>query len=243
MLVAFEGNLGAGKTLGMTVFAWYFSLECGTNVISNLPLRPEAFAKHQVADPDFWLGYLQTFSDFTVLAEHGGGIIAWDEFHLSVDSRSWARKTQVYTTEFLMYLRKLNSPLFFTSQSVLNQIDVRVRRILDAIIVCRKTAGAFIYDLYDAVTYVRRRRFVLPKFFVSKFFSVYDSYRICRPVEFPTTDRTYMEFLDKLEKAMRGSREVARRDIPLDEFFKVRPKHLGASTAGVFRGPGGHPSG
>lgn len=221
MIIAFEGNLGAGKTLGMTVFTWYFALECNANVLSNLPYKPEAFAKHQAKNPDFWLGYLGDFTDFVTLAENGGGIIAWDEFHQSADSRSWARKTQVYFTQFAMYLRKINSPMFFTSQSVINQVDVRIRQILDGVIVCRKTAGAFVYELYDAVTWQRKKRFVLPRFFVQKFFSVYDTYRIVRPVEFPSTDRQYVDFLDKLEAGMRESRALARREIPLDDFFKV----------------------
>lgn len=221
MIIAFEGNLGAGKTLGMTVFTWYFSLMSDANVLSNLPLRADAFQKHSAKNPDFWLGYLDNFDDFIPLTERGGGIVAWDEFHQSVDSRSWARKTQVYFTEFAMYLRKINAPLFFTSQSVANQIDVRIRQIIDGIIVCRKSPQMFHYTMYDAVTYRYKKSWKLPRFFIQKFFSVYDSYRIVRPVSFPSTERAYIDFLDGLEKAVRRSPAIRRRDIPLDPFFMV----------------------
>lgn len=226
MIVGFEGQLGAGKTLGMTVFTWYFSLAAGTNVLSNLPLRQEAFARHRLKNPDFWLGYLAEYADFVDLAKRGGGIVAWDELHQSMDSRTWQRKTQIYWTEFAMYLRKINAPMFFTSQSVTNQVDVRIRQIVDGIVVCSRSSGQFTYRLFDAISGQHRKTWRFPRFFIQRFFSVFDSYRIVRPVRFPTTDRAYVDFLDKLQAAIEDSPAMKRRDIPLDDFFKVEAKPL-----------------
>ena len=79
-----------------------------------------------------------------------------------------------------------------------------------------------ISELYDAVTLRRKKAWRLPRFFVEKFFSVYDTYRIVRPVDFPSTEREYIKFLDAVEGAVRRSPAIQRRDIPLDPFFMVK---------------------
>lgn len=210
--------MGSGKSLGMLIFTWYYSLNCKANVLSNLPLREEAFAKHKVSKPDFWLGYLQSEKDFVELARRGGGIIAWDEMHQSMDNRTWARKTQVMMTEFFMYLRKIGAPLFFTSQSIRNQLDVRVRNVLDVAVLCSKSRSGFCYEFYDFVSGLRKKRIFIPREWASKFFAVYDTRRIVRPVSFPETEREYVRFLDDLQKA---TEEIGKRsEIQLDPMFQ-----------------------
>lgn len=215
MIIAFTGNLGSGKTLGMTVWAWHFSLRTRSNLLSNLPYRPEAFQRHKKAIPGFWLGYLEDQEGFVELAKRGGGIIAWDEIHQSIDSRSWARKTQVYFTQFLMYLRKLDSPLFLTTQS-LGQIDVRVRSIIDFVVYCERYRSGFLYLVTTADGRVLRRSY-LRQGDAKQWFSVFDSYRIVRPVEFPATEREYVRFLDRLQGAI-----PKRRQPKLSSFFGVQ---------------------
>lgn len=211
--------MGSGKSLGMTIFTWYYSLACGTNVMSNIPLREDAFQKHKANNSDFILGYLESEQGFLELTQNGGGIIAWDEMHSSLDNRTWARKGQVMMTQFFMYLRKIGAPLFFTSQSIEHQLDVRVRNVLDMAVICSKNRGGFAYTFYDFISGQVKKRIFIPKSIASKFFGVFDTRRIVRPVDFPQTERQFLDFLDKLQEAT--ARLGDEREIELDDFFKV----------------------
>lgn len=211
--------MGAGKSLGMTIFTWYYSLAARSNVMSNLPYRPEAFAKHKAQRESFFLGYMKDQDDFIDLARRGGGIVAWDEMHQSMDNRSWARKTQIYFTQFLMYMRKIQAPVFFTSQSIRNQMDVRVRNVLDLAVLCTKSSSAFHYQLWDPVSGITRKRISIPRRVASKFFGVFDTRRIIRPVEFPATEKEYVAFLDRLEAAVADAGET--QQLPLDGMFGI----------------------
>lgn len=211
--------MGAGKSLGMTIFTWYYSLKARSNVMSNLPYRPEAFAKHKAQRESFFLGYMKSQDDFIELTRRGGGIVAWDEMHQSMDSRSFARKTQIYFTQFMMYCRKIQAPVFFTSQSIQNQMDVRIRQVIDLEVVCSKSKAGFKYELWDPVSGIIRKRIFIPLSVASRFYGVFDTRRIIRPVEFPATEREYITFLDRLEAAVQEAGES--RQLPLDDMFAI----------------------
>ena len=101
-----------------------------------------------------------------------------------------------------MYLRKMNSPMFCTSQSVDHMLDVRVRKVLDLVISCRKTKGGFRYLLWDAKTGEHHGTRFIPYQVARLFYGFFNTKRIVRPVWFPTTERGYIDFLDALEAAV-----------------------------------------
>lgn len=220
MIVGFQGHLGAGKTLGMIIWGYYYSLRCkGANILSNLPLRKGYYARQRAVNPDFWLAHYKSVDDFLYLVERGGGICLFDEFHLAADNRSWARKEQIYLTEFLMYLRKMGTPLFFTSQTVKNQVDVRLRATMDLIIDCQKTKAGFIYTVWDAKEGLYLGRKFFPMRVAQLFYNVYDSYKIITPVDFPSTERAFKQFITDLDTAV--AKAYGSREAPIPDIFRV----------------------
>lgn len=115
VLMAFVGELGAGKTLSLTYFA-YLNFLKGVKVYSNYKL---AFPFEPV----------RTVEDIEDMRE---GFFAGDELWLWMDSRvSHSRKNRVISA-ILLKSRKRDVQIAYTTQSF-GQIDLRVRRITDFI--------------------------------------------------------------------------------------------------------------
>ncbi|MBX5477122.1 MAG: hypothetical protein IRZ18_08395 [Clostridia bacterium] len=215
MIIGFQGPMGSGKTLGACIWAWRYALLAGgAPVMANLALRPEYFARHAQRNPGFHVRLLQSEEDFVELARAGGGWVIFDEIHQNLDSRTYAGRQQIYFTQFLMYLRKLRMPLILTSQSIAHQVDVRVRANLDVLVDCHKTRWGFRYDVFDARSGVYQGSRRVPWRTATQFYGIYDTYQLIRPVEFPTTERQYVQFLEALEDAQAEQMPRRRRPVP-----------------------------
>lgn len=188
----FQGNLGEGKTFGMTLFATYYASRAkraGLNVdlFSNFGLKNAKELTH--------------YTDFYKVAKAQNSIVLLDEAHVNLDSRLFHKGSNIYMTQFFFYLRKLRSSLFMTTPSIRN-VDSRMRLLTNILVDCHKLPNGFRYDIYDLQAEKLLRRKFLPKFKAEQLFKLglYDTHSIVRAVQFPSTEREFDNFLNKIEE-------------------------------------------
>ena len=192
----FQGNLGEGKTFGMSVLAWYFKVRAGraginTDIYANFDLKG---AKS-----------LTSYRDFYSVAESEASICLLDEAHVNLDSRLFHRGTNIYMTQFFFYLRKLSASLFMTTPNIRN-LDSRMRQLTNILVDCHRVTGGFMYDIYDFQVEKLLRRKFLPRYIAQQIFAtgMYDSHAIVRAVEFPANERAFDRFLDQIVEIKDG---------------------------------------
>ena len=196
----FQGNLGEGKTFGMSVLAWHFVARA-----RRAGIRAELFANYDLlgARP------LTSYRDFYNVARAEASICLMDEAHVNLDSRLFARGANIYMTQFMFYLRKLNASLFMTTPHIRN-LDSRMRQLTNILVDCRKLGTGFLYDIYDYQGERLLRRKFLPKYIADRIFEtgMYDSRAIIRAVDFPANERAFERFLGTIIEIKEGRAEA-----------------------------------
>ncbi|HHV76211.1 MAG TPA: hypothetical protein GXX39_02410 [Syntrophothermus lipocalidus] len=186
----FQGNLGEGKTFGMCVLAWHFVARA-----RRAGIKADLYANFDLvgAKP------LTSYRDFYNVARSEASICLMDEAHVNLDSRLFARGANIYMTQFMFYLRKLNASLFMTTPHIRN-LDSRMRQLTNILVDCHKLYGGFLYDIYDFQSERLLRRKFLPKYVAERIFEtgMYDSHAIIRAVDFPSNERAFERFLDTI---------------------------------------------
>jgi len=120
MLIALTGRMGQGKTLGMTLLGGYFSLKNKIPLYANYTLNEIPYTKVE---------------NIEKLQNIQSGIVILDELWLTMDSRAW--KDNIDMTTWLNQTRKKDLIILYTCQHI-SQIDVRVRRATDWLVLCVK---------------------------------------------------------------------------------------------------------
>lgn len=186
----FQGNLGEGKTFGMSVLAWHFVAKARRRGI-----KAEIYANYDLLGAKS----LTSYRDFYRVAQEEAAICLLDEAHVNLDSRLFSRGVNIYMTQFMFYLRKLNSSLFMTTPHIRN-LDSRMRNLTNILVDCHRISGGFLYDIYDYQAERLLRRKFLPKYMAEKLFALgmYDSHAIIRAVEFPNNERAFDRFLSTI---------------------------------------------
>lgn len=230
MIVAFRGTLGAGKSLGLTVFGWYYSLRAGgAPLMANFALNERYFNRHRQANPRFALSTLTEPDDLVQFVAGGGGILLLDELHRMLDSRLSVASVNVYLSQFFMYLRKLGITVFLASQHELN-FDRRVRMVIDVMVTAKKHESGYSYDLWDHQANQHLRRLWLPEATAARFRGAYDSYELVRGLKFPSTQKGFDAFLETLDKAR--PRRRAWSTLPARSFGAEVDQLLGEVAGG-----------
>lgn len=190
---AFQGNLGEGKTFGASVLAHYFASRARRRGV-----KVELFSNYglQGSRP------LKDYKDFYDVARAPNSICLLDEAHINLDSRLFARGSNIYMTQFFFYLRKLRSSLFMTTPHIRN-LDSRIRQLTNILVDCHRHGSAFSYDVYDFAAEKLLRRMYMPGHVAAQIFDtrIYDSHAIVRNVQFPGNERAFDQFLDNVVKA------------------------------------------
>lgn len=195
----FQGNLGEGKTFGMSVLAWHFVARA-----RRAGIKAELFANFDLlgARP------LTSYRDFYNVARAEASICLMDEAHVNLDSRLFARGANIYMTQFMFYLRKLNASLFMTTPHIRN-LDSRMRQLTNILVDCHKLGTGFLYDIYDYQGERLLRRKFLPKYIAERIFEtgMYNSRAIIRAVDFPSNERAFERFLSTIIEIKEGRAE------------------------------------
>lgn len=184
-LMGFDGNLGSGKTFGMSLFAQYYRQKTGCTLYSNYGLKNSKL--------------FTSFDQFIDIAQQPSSIICLDEAHTDLDSRSGNTNVAKYLTHMLFYLRKMRCTLFFSSPSIAN-IEFRVRSIMNVYCQVQKTKNNFLYHMYDLQSerFIRTMRINQQKAF-SIGHQIYDTHKMVVPMEFPEKKEEYLNIINQLK--------------------------------------------
>lgn len=200
----FQGNLGEGKTFGMSVLAHYYASRA-----ARAGIDIALFANYGLtgARP------LTHYRDFYKVAQAHGSIVCLDEAHVNLDSRLFAKAANIYMTQFFFYLRKLQASLFMTTPHIRN-LDSRMRQLTNILVDCHRTPGGFLYDIYDYQGARFLRRKFLPKYRAQEIFRVglYDTHAIIRAVTFPGSEREFDRFLTRVVAVKDGLADAEAGD-------------------------------
>lgn len=148
MILSFIGTVGSGKTLSMTYEAWkYYKL--GYRIFSNYHLEfPHTKLNWKILE--------------TMIAERTqleNAVIAIDEMHIWIDSRSSMEKKRKGITYFILQTRKANIRLLYTTQH-LGQVDKRLRDTTDILVFCRNMTNKTSLVADDSVDVYIQQEFV-----------------------------------------------------------------------------------
>lgn len=161
------------------------------------------------------------YSDLYKVADAQGSICVWDEAQRVFDSRTALKFEQVFSTQLLMYVRKLGSVQIFISPSISN-IDSRIRQLTEVLISVRKIGNkgiALDYFDYQAQQSGNRGKFLhtrhIPYGRLKKVFNLnlYDIFSLVKGFPLPTTERIANEFFNELEKRHDAAREKIKKEV------------------------------
>lgn len=186
----FTGNLGEGKTFGMSVFAHYYAARARR---AGIPV--ELFSNYGLKGSRV----LTSYKNFFDVAAVPASICLLDEAHVNLDARLFHRGSNIYMTQFFFYLRKLGSSLFMTTPHIRN-LDSRMRLLTNILVECHKVGGGFSFDIWDFQSERFLRRKYLPKYRAQEIFAagMYDTHAIVRTVGFPSSEREFDKFLTRI---------------------------------------------
>ena len=123
MIIGITGAQGSGKTLLTSMFAYRYFSKRDSEIFANYELnfdhKPLCMKDIENADFDF-----------------NNSVLAVDEIHLFLDSRTSGTKKNRLISYFITQSRKRNIIFIYTTQHA-HQVDKRLRSNTDYIIQCR----------------------------------------------------------------------------------------------------------
>lgn len=191
--ILFEGGLGAGKTFGMVLLAFYFKEQAEKQGASV-----KLFSNFEVRDSQM----LEHFTDWYDVAAAHGSICLWDEAHMAFSNRQWSRHGNEIATQVMMYTRKMQSLQMYATPSI-NNVDSRIRQIIELLVTMRQIPKkGFRFYFRDYQTGEHLRTVFFPMWKAEKIFklNLYDTHGIVRSFPLPRTEKESEQFFDKLEE-------------------------------------------
>lgn len=177
MIIAITGDVGSGKTLGMTALIYGDYKDVKTEVYSNYGLSfPHTLLTMDKIESLFEKK-LEKPTNFAI-----------DEAHIFMDSRSSSKNRNKLMTYWVLQTRKRKINLFFTTQ-FFGQVDKRLRDLVDYEIKCEnigtKEEPIFHYELQKRIAVNTPFDFQIIKEFtiinVEKYYKLFDTYEIINP--------------------------------------------------------------
>lgn len=182
----FDGYMGSGKTLGMSIMARYFQERSGCSLYSNYGLIGGEQFDH--------------YTKFLSLTEKPSSIVCLDEAHIDLDARNSTTNVSKYFTHLIFYLRKLRTTIFLATPSVEN-LDSRVRAVANVYCHVEKKKTKFSYHMFDLQSsrFLKTISISKPKAFQIAP-SIYDTYKMVSPMIFPEKKEEYHAFINELKQ-------------------------------------------
>lgn len=215
-VIMISGQMGNGKTLGMSIMAEYWKERSGCTLYSNYGL---------VGSKPF-----ESFSDFLDVAVQPSSIVCLDEVHNDVDSRDFNTNSVKYFTHIAFYLRKLRCTLMMTSP-LFENVESRVRGVTNVWIPVSKDKNYYYYPHFDwqGQRFLKTQKMKKENaHMVAE--QIYDTYSMVTPLEYPSTRDEFKKLLIDLKATnfnyLRGGQNEAPQGAEVWERFSERKKIL-----------------
>src|SRR3989337_823801 len=164
MLVGVMGRMGQGKTLSMTALGIAIAKMTHSPLFANYDLKGVSFNR------------VRSRGD---LFRAQSGIVLFDEIHIEMDSRQWKDTNNVNMSRWIHQTRKKDLIVFFTTQHI-RQVDVRVRRALDWLIMTQKTPQGIWLSFVDYQYGIIGKKVLISQ--PKRFYGLYDTYQFPEPL-------------------------------------------------------------
>ncbi|MEC3226415.1 hypothetical protein P9027_31420 [Bacillus thuringiensis] len=183
---AFEGRMGNGKTLGMSLMAKYFQEKSGCTLYSNYGLAG--------SKP------FRSFDDFLDVAMQPSSIVCLDECHNDIDSRDFGTNAVKYFSHIVFYLRKMRCTLFLTTP-LFENIDSRVRDVTNVLVPVSKDKYYYYYPFYDwEANQLMVEKKIKKEYAHSKAGNIFDTNAVVTPLEYPKNRDEFKVLLERLKQ-------------------------------------------
>ena len=170
-LYAYIGELGTGKTLGLTYMALRNWLK-GKDIYSNYKLNfPDVPFNNKIR-------YVRSIDEIQNIKE---GFACLDELWLWTDSRASGSKKNKIISMILNSSRKRGYDIGYTSQS-LHQIDKRIRDITDMLVIPQMSGNGHYCTLYFIRNDRSQQLIKKYRFPTAPLFKCYDTNEIIRKI-------------------------------------------------------------
>lgn len=160
MLIIWTGSMGQGKTLGMSIIAYFLKQKSSLKLYANYGLKNAE--------------KLRSFND---ILEAKSGLVCLDEAQMLMDSRMF--KYNIKFTHWLLQTRKKDLIVMGTTQSF-DQVDMRARNVCDIIVECRKKKDTITLQFINWQDKKLLRKYKITNF--QRFFGIYDTKEIVYPI-------------------------------------------------------------
>lgn len=184
-LMFFEGQMGNGKTLGMSIYAKDLAQRSGCTLYSNYGLEG--------SKP------FSSFEDFKDVAIQPSSIVCLDEVQNDIDSRDFNTNAVKYFSHIVFYLRKLRCILMMTSP-LFENIESRVRNVTNVVATVSKNEKYYFYSFYDLQGSQPLKQKRIKKQSAHECAAViFDTYEMVTPLEYPSSRDEFKKLLNELK--------------------------------------------
>lgn len=184
-LVFFQGQMGNGKTLGMSIVAKDWAQRSGATLYSNFGLEG--------SKP------FNSFDDFLDVANQPSSIICLDEIHNDIDARDFNTNAVKYFSHIVFYLRKMRCILMMTSP-LFDNIESRVRNVTNVCVDVTKDNDNYYYLFWDVSTErILKQKKIKKEVAHSVATQIFDTYAMVTPLEYPEKRDNFKQLLSDLK--------------------------------------------
>lgn len=192
-LVIFDGLMGSGKTLAMSLLASYLHKKHDLIVYSNYSFY---------GSKEF-----SSFSDFLDIAKETKPVLLLlDEGHIDLDSGDFSTNAAKYFSHMFFYFRKLNCRLFITTP-IFSNINTRFRALCSILVSCSFSCDFFVFNIFDVQKNVFLKQIKIYKEHAFSYVTgIYDTNSIVSPIVFPANKLEFTELLSSIKLQLEEKR-------------------------------------
>ena len=192
-LFIFDGLMGSGKTLAMSLLASYLEKMHDLVIYSNYSFY---------GSKEF-----SSFYDFLDIAKETKPVLLLlDEGHIDLDSGDFSTNAAKYFSHIFFYFRKLNCRLFITTP-IFSNINTRFRALCSILVSCSVYSDFFIFNIFDVQRNIFLKQIKIYKkdvFIYSE--NIYDTNSIVAPIVFPSNKLEFTELLSSIKSGLEEKR-------------------------------------
>ncbi len=165
MLVSFIGDIGSGKTLGMTFFA-------------SRDKRP-VYSNYKIKIPNY-----RPLKPETLVTLEDASLALIDEAYAWLESRRSGADSSLYFSYILFQSRKRKTDIYMTNQ-LISTVDVRFRMMANIEVHCQSVKEGFEYTFFkvSSTNIYRPKTFILPISEAEKIYPLYDTLELINPID------------------------------------------------------------
>ena len=192
-LVIFDGLMGSGKTLAMSLLASYLHKKHDLIVYSN-------YSFYNSKEFNSFYNFLD------IAKETKPVLLLLDEGHVDLDSGDFSTNAAKYFSHLFFYFRKLNCRLFITTP-IFSNINTRFSALCSFLVNCSSFSDFFVFNIFDVHRNIFLKQIKIYKEHAFSYVTgIYDTNSIVSPIVFPANKLEFTELLSSIKSRIEEKR-------------------------------------